>query len=214
VRRRNNIFKHICTTNRNVSPVILQSVLELAVELARQGREDRKIGTIFTIGDEENVLKYSRSLILDPLHGNADKLKKIDNPGIRETVKELAQLEGAVVVSNKGVVISAARYLEAPTEGIALPLGLGARHLAAAAISKHTNAVAIVLSLSSIILVFNDGEIAGELLPELWSVGRQSIFIPNPHIEESHEKNITVVTKKHMKEEIIAQKIVKIVPNQ
>lgn len=190
-----NIFKHICTQERNVSPVVLQSVLELAVELARQGREGRKIGTIFTIGDEVNVIKCSRSLILDPLQGHADNLKKIDNSGMRETVKELAQLDGAFVISNSGVVISAARYLEAPSEGVILPLGLGARHLAAAAISKHTSAVAVVVSLSSIILVFDDGEIFGEVLPELWAVGRESIFISNPHIEESKKETITVVTK-------------------
>jgi DNA integrity scanning protein DisA with diadenylate cyclase activity len=175
---------------------VLQSVLELAVELAREGREGRRIGTIFMIGDEENVLKYSRSLILDPLMGHSHDLKKIDNPGMRETVKELAQLDGAFVLSNDGVVLSAARYLEAPSRGIVLPLGLGARHLAAAAMSKHTNAVAVVVSLSSIIIVFEDGEIAGEVLPELWTVGRESIFIPHPHIEESRKENITVVTKK------------------
>jgi DNA integrity scanning protein DisA with diadenylate cyclase activity len=46
--RMSNIFRHICSPVRNVSSAVLQSVLELAVELARQGREGRKIGTIFT----------------------------------------------------------------------------------------------------------------------------------------------------------------------
>jgi DNA integrity scanning protein DisA with diadenylate cyclase activity len=205
-----NIFKRISTPERNVSPAVLQSVLKLAVEIARQGREGRKIGTIFTIGDELNVLKYSRSLILDPLQGHADDLKKIDIPDIRETVKELAQLDGAFVISNSGVVISAARYLEAPSEAIVLPMGLGARHLAAAAISKHTNAVAIVVSLSSIILVFDDGEIVGEVLPELLTVGRDSIFISHPHFEENQKELITVVTKKHKNKEIIGLRTKKI----
>jgi DNA integrity scanning protein DisA with diadenylate cyclase activity len=191
-----NIFKHISTPQREVSPAILASVLKLAVELARQGREGRKIGTIFTIGDELNVLKYSRSLILDPLQGHADDLKKIDIPDMRETIKELAQLDGAFVISNSGVVISAARYLDAPSEGIVLPLGLGARHLAAAAISNHTKAMSVVVSLSSIILVFDDGEIVGEVLPELLTVGRDSIFVPRPYFEEFKKESITVVTKK------------------
>jgi len=191
-----SIFKHICTSERIVSTVVLQSVLELAVELARQGREGKKIGTIFTIGDESNVLKYSRSLILDPLQGHADDLKKINIPGIRETIKELAQLDGAFVISDKGVVVSAARYLEAPSEGVVLPMGLGARHLAAAAISKYTYAVTVVVSLSTIILVFDDGDIVGQVLPELLSVGRDSIFISNPYFEEFQKESITVVTKK------------------
>jgi DNA integrity scanning protein DisA with diadenylate cyclase activity len=197
VNKMSNIFKHICTTERNIPPTILESTLILAVELARQGREGRKIGTIFTIGDELNVLRYSRSLILDPLQGHADDLKKIDIPDMRETIKELAQLDGAFVISNTGVAISAARYLDAPSEEIVLPLGLGARHLAAAAISKHTNAVAVVVSLSSIILVFDDGEIVGEVLPELMTPCRDSIFILNPYFEENQKECITVVTKKH-----------------
>jgi diadenylate cyclase len=126
------------------------------------------------------------------------ELKRIDNAAMRETVKELAQLDGAFIVSCDGVVLSAARYLEAPAEGVILPLGLGACHVAAAAISLHTNAVAIVVSTSTIVLVFDDGEIVGEILPELLGIGRESIFIPDPIIEESKDKKITVVTRKRV----------------
>jgi len=191
-----NIFKRICTLKRSASAKVLQSVLELSVELAREGREGRKVGTIFTVGDEGHVLRHCRSLILDPLYGHPAESKKIDNAGMRETVKELAQLDGAFIVSDDGVVLSAARYLEAPSEGVVLPLGLGARHVAAAAISLHTNAVAVVLSTSSIVLVFDEGEIIGEVLPELWDIGRESIFISNPLIEENRDQKITVVTRK------------------
>ena len=189
-----NIFKQICTRVREVSPKVLQSGLELSVELAREGREGRKIGTLFTIGDEAHVLRYSRSLILDPLYGHADKLKRIENADMRETVKELAQLDGAFVISGDGVIISAARYLEAPSEGVVLPFGLGARHMAAAAMSFHTNAVAIVVSTSSIVRVFDDGEIVGVIFPESW-VGRESIYIPDPIIEESRDEKVTVVAR-------------------
>ena len=189
------LFRQICTPEREVAPKVLQSVLELAVELAREGREGRKIGTLFTVGDEQNVIQYSRPLILDPLYGHPDHLKRVDNPDMRETVKELAQLDGAFIVSGEGIVLSAARYLEAPTDGVVLPLGLGARHMAAAAMSLHTRAVVIVVSTSSIVRVFDDGEIVGEVLPELWVIGRESIYIPHPQIEESREEHITVVTK-------------------
>ena len=193
-----NIFKRICISERNVSPKVLQSVLELSVELALEGREGRKIGTLFTVGDEEHVLKHCRSLILDPLYGHPEQLKRIDNAAMRETVKELAQLDGAFIVSGEGVIISAARYLDAPSERVVLPLGLGARHVAAAAISLHTTAVAIVVSSSSIVLTFDDGEIVGEILPELFGIGRDSIFIPDPIIEESKDKKIAIVTRKRV----------------
>ncbi|MEP7334839.1 MAG: hypothetical protein ABI717_03570, partial [Actinomycetota bacterium] len=37
----------------------LELVVQLAVELAREGREGRKIGTLFVIGDVEAVLEQS-----------------------------------------------------------------------------------------------------------------------------------------------------------
>ncbi len=190
-----NIFKQICTPERRVDPEVLNSVLELAVELAREGREGRKIGTLFTVGDAENVLRLSRPLILDPLFGHPEELKHISSPDIRETVKELAQLDGAFVIDDRGVVVSAARYLEASGEGVDLPLGLGTRHFAAAAMSKQTNAVAVVVSTSSVVRVFDDGEIVGEILPELWLISRASIYIRQPQIEERPEEKITVVVK-------------------
>lgn len=190
-----NIFEKICTPERDVSPELLQSVLELCVELAREGREGRKIGTLFTIGDEENVLRFSRPLILDPLAGHPPELKKVDRADMRETIKELAQLDGAFVVSSDGVVISAARFLEAPSKNVKLPLGLGARHMAAAAMSQHTNAIAVVVSTSSVVRVFDDGEIVGEVLPEIWLMHRSSSYIIRPLVEEKKDENITVVTK-------------------
>ena len=159
------IIEKICSPERDVSAVILRSVLRLASELVREGREGTKIGTIFVAGDEENVLKYSRPLILDPLFGHPDHAKKIEDPDMRETIKELSQLDGAFIISSKGVVLSAARYLEAPTSDVNLPTGLGARHMAAAAISLHTKAVAVVVSTSSVVRVFDDGRIVGKIIP-------------------------------------------------
>ena len=64
-----------------------------------RGGEGRKIGTLFVFSDEKEVLKRSRPLILDPLFGHPPELKKIGDPNMRETIKELAQLDGAFVVS-------------------------------------------------------------------------------------------------------------------
>ena len=46
---------------------VLEELIELAVELAREGREGRKVGTLFVFGDHEEVLERSRPLLLDPL---------------------------------------------------------------------------------------------------------------------------------------------------
>jgi DNA integrity scanning protein DisA with diadenylate cyclase activity len=160
-----DLIKKVCTPERRISPEVLESLLNLSLEIAREGREGRKIGTIFTLGDEDRVLAYSRPLILDPLFGHPEEVKMIADQDMQETIKELAQLDGAFVVTGKGIVISAARYLEAPTRGVVIPTGLGARHMAAAAISLYTKAVAVVVSTSSVVRIFLDGKIVGKLLP-------------------------------------------------
>ena len=129
------IFCGICNEKRGINPETLKHTVILAVEIAREGREGRKIGTMFVVGDSPEVLQHSRSLILDPLFGHPDESKLIHLADMRETVKELAQLDGAFVVSDEGVVVSACRYIDAFSEGIKLPLGLGSRHVAAASIS-------------------------------------------------------------------------------
>ncbi len=163
-----DLFKEICSEKRHVNTRVLQQTITLAVEIAREGREGRKIGTLFVVGDSEEVLRTSRPLILDPLYGHPDESKRIDDPEVRETLKELAQLDGAFVVSDDGVVVSAARYLDASSKDVHIPLGLGSRHLASASVSRHTNAVAIAVSESSMVRMFDDGELVSEIIPEIW----------------------------------------------
>ena len=152
-----NTFNQICAPKKHCDADVLEHTIQLAVEIAREGREGRKIGTLFVIADEKEVLKRSRLLILDPLYGHPEEKKRICDPDMRETVKELAQLDGAFIVGGNGVVISAARYINASSRRIELPLGLGSRHVAAASISRDTQAVAVVVSESSVVRVFNEG---------------------------------------------------------
>src|SRR5208337_1292522 len=102
-----DIPSEICSENRGVNPDTLKEVIILALEIAHEGREGRRIGTMFAVSDAENVLKHSRSLILDPLLGHLAKVKQISDTDMRETIKELAQLHGAFVVSDEGTVVSA-----------------------------------------------------------------------------------------------------------
>jgi diadenylate cyclase len=172
---KSQLFEEICSEKRQVDKQVLEHTISLAVEIAREGREGRKIGTLFVVGDSGEVTKRSKPLILDPLHGHPDETKQIENPDTRETIKELAQLDGAFLVSNAGVVLSAARYIDAASDSLDLPLGLGSRHMAGASISRQTNAVAVVVSESSMVRMFDDGELVSEIVPELWMIdGYQS----------------------------------------
>src|SRR6516225_6508305 len=166
------MFESILCQVTDFDPEILESLIGLAVEIAREGREGRRIGTLFTLGDEQAVLTRSRALILNPLEGHPESARHISDPNLRGTIKELAQLDGAFVVSSAGVVLAACRYLDAAASPMELPLGLGSRHIAAAHISSATNAIGIVVSESSVVRLFCHGSLIGEIIPELWMMKR------------------------------------------
>lgn len=162
------IFSDAFLAARGVDGATLGHVTRIALELAREGREGRKIGALFTVDDHPAVLARSRPLILDPLKGHPDEDKVVTDANVRETLKELAQLDGAFVISGDGVAIAAARYLSASAEGVVLPMGLGSRHVAAASITLRTDAVAVVVSESSMVRIFDDGELVREIVPDVW----------------------------------------------
>ncbi|WP_235401674.1 DNA integrity scanning protein DisA nucleotide-binding domain protein [Rubrobacter aplysinae] len=189
-----DIFKDVCTGRRGVDPGVLEQTIVLAVEVAREGREGRKIGTLFVVGDSESVIGSSKPLILDPLAGHPDDVKHIADPDVRETLKELAQLDGAFVVSDAGTVLSAARYIDTTSDNLNVPLGLGSRHMAAASVSSRTGAVAVVVSESSMVRLFDDGELVSEITPELWMWGRYSSHLSGkPTSTQAHDE-VTVVS--------------------
>lgn len=186
------MFKTICGKVRHCNRENLEPVIELAVEIAREGREGRRIGTLFTFGDADAVLARSRPLILDPLAGHSDEAKNIRDQNLRGTIKELAQLDGAFVVSDSGVVVSACRYLDAMASDVVLPFGLGSRHVAGGSISQVTDAVAVVVSESSMVRVFDDGKLVAEIIPELWLLDRYNIQLRAPYREE-HQGDLAVL---------------------
>ena len=179
------MFESILCQVTEYDSEIIESLIELAVEIAREGREGRRIGTLFTLGDEEAVLAKSRSLILNPLEGHPASLRNITDPNLRGTVKELAQLDGAFVVSSAGIVIAACRYLDAAASPIEIPLGLGSRHIAAAHISSATRAIAVVVSESAVVRLFCHGALIGEIIPELWMMKRYDFQSGGPVVKET-----------------------------
>lgn len=192
---RAELLRDICDKDRGINQYTLERVIWLAVEIAREGREGRKIGAMFVVADADATLQHSRCLILDPLwHHPADR-KRIDDPNLRETVKELAQLDGAFIVSDDGVVLSACRYISASAAGIELPLGLGSRHMAAASITKQTKAIAVVVSESAVVRIFDEGELISEIIPELWMLRRYGLHLAGPYSLRKAE-DVTIASKR------------------
>lgn len=144
----------------------LKAVVDVAAEIGREGREGKSVGTLIVVGDSREVLARSRTLGFDPFKGYKRKERNLRDSRVREAIKEIAQLDGAFVVSRDGTVEAACRIIDAPTTGLTLPKGLGTRHWAAAAITKVTASVAVVVSQSTgTVRLFQDGEIVLRIAP-------------------------------------------------
>ena len=138
----------------------LKTVVDLAVEIGREGREGKPVGTLFVVGDTRKVLASSHALVFDPVRGYSRKERNLFDPKVREGIKEIAQMDGAFVVNPDGTVEAASRYIDASAESITLSKGLGARHWAAAAVTRKTKAVAIAVSESNgTVRIFANGEV-------------------------------------------------------
>jgi DNA integrity scanning protein DisA with diadenylate cyclase activity len=144
----------------------LKVVIDLAVQIGREGREGKKVGTMFVVGDTRKVLMHCKDSGFDPLRGYARKHRNLHDPRTREDIKEIAQMDGAFVVSSDAVVERSRQIIEVMHADLALSKGLGSRHWAGAAISQKTKAVAIVVSQSSgTVRLFQYGELVMRIEP-------------------------------------------------
>jgi DNA integrity scanning protein DisA with diadenylate cyclase activity len=150
-----------------VAPSVFESIVELAVEIGIEGWEGHALGALFVVGDVERVLVASRQLSLNPFQGYPEAARNLVDPAVREAVRGFATLDGAFVVREDGVVEAAGRYLQLePRPDVTVPLGVGARHMAAALVTAATDAIAIVVSQTSgRVRVFRKGAVVLEITP-------------------------------------------------
>src|SRR5262249_52187240 len=127
----------------------LRPVVNLALAIGREGREGHPVGTMFVVGDTRKVLTMSRPMNFNPFRGYSAAKRDVRKRSVREQIKDIAQLEGAILIRRDGVAVAACMRIEAPDKGFTVSKGLGTRHAAAAAISKATKAIAICVSQSS-----------------------------------------------------------------
>ncbi len=145
---------------------VLRAVVDLATEIGREGREGQPIGTILVVGDTRRVLKMSSFLNFNPFRGYTKAERDIRKRDVREQIKEIAKLDGAILIGRDGIAEAACLYLDVPSDGIDLAKGFGSRHMAAAGISRHTKAIAFAISQSSgTVRVFQDGQVKLHIEP-------------------------------------------------
>ncbi|ELZ13048.1 DUF5912 domain-containing protein [Natrinema thermotolerans] len=147
-------------------PEVVKSVLEVAIELGKKGQKGKPVGALFVVGDAGKVMNKSRPLSYNPFEKSH---VHVGDPIVNVMLKEFSRLDGAFIISDAGKIVSAYRYLEPSAEGVDIPKGLGARHMAGGAITRDTNAIAIVLSESDgLVRAFKAGELILEVDPEAY----------------------------------------------
>ncbi len=149
-----------------VSEQVFKTVLTIAIEISREGREGHAIGTAFLVGDAGDVMAKSRQLVLNPFEGHSREKRLITDSETSDNIKEFAQLDGVFVIAADGVVEAAGRYITIDTGIVKLQRGLGTRHFSVAAITSVTHALGVVVSQSGgTIRIFKDGKIVFTLKP-------------------------------------------------
>jgi diadenylate cyclase len=137
----------------------LRAVVDLATEIGREGREGHPVGTLFVVGDARKVMSMSRPMNFNPFKGYSKEARDVRKRAVREQLKDIAQMEGAIIINRDGFAEAACMRIEAPAKGYTLSMGLGTRHAAAAAITKSTKAIAVAVSQSSgTVRIFQNGE--------------------------------------------------------
>ncbi|MFT3917018.1 MAG: diadenylate cyclase [Anaeromyxobacteraceae bacterium] len=150
------------------SSQVVESLIHTAMEIGAEGYEGNPVGTIIVVGDATAVMEKSRQLILNPFQGISEAERNALDPPIREAVKTFSALDGAFVIREDGVVLAAGRYLLTMSRDVKLPMGLGARHSAAASITAESKCVAVTVSQTTgTVRVFREGGIVLELRQRL-----------------------------------------------
>lgn len=164
----------------------LKTVIDLASQIGREGREGKKVGTIFVLGDTRRVIQHCKDSGFDPLKGYKREMRNLFDAKVREDIKEIAQMDGAFVVAPDGVIEKSRQIIEVSHADLTLSKGLGARHWAGAAISQITKAIGIVVSQSSgTVRLFQNGDTVLRIEPMDHAVKWQEFNYdpPNPDPE-------------------------------
>jgi DNA integrity scanning protein DisA with diadenylate cyclase activity len=168
----------------------LRLVVELATEIGREGREGKPVGALLVLGDTRKVLSMTRPINFNPFRGYSNEERDLRDKQVREAIKELAKLDGAIIINRDGIAVSACVQLDVSGDGVKVMKGFGTRHGAAAAITRKTHAIALAVSSSSgTVRIFQNGEVVLHIeplaRPHIWQPFR--LESQEPEREESED---------------------------
>ncbi len=163
----------------------IKAVVDLAVDIGREGREGKAVGTLFVVGDTRKVLDHSSDSGVDPYRGYNKSYRNLMDPKVQEDAKEIAQLDGAFIVSADGFIERSRQMLEVSHEDLKMSKGLGSRHWAAAAITRKTKAVSVVVSQSTgTVRLYQNGFLILQIVPTDKAIKWQEFSFEPPQAGE------------------------------
>lgn len=185
-RMRRFTVRDLQTLESSVPLKTIKAVVDLASQIGREGREGKAVGTMFVVGDTRKVLEHSSDGGVDPFRGYNKRHRNLLDPKVQEDAKEVAQLDGAFVVTSDGVIERSRQMLEVTHEDLKMTKGLGSRHWAAAAITRKTKAVSVVVSQSTgTVRLYQNGFLILQIVPMDKAVKWQEFaFEPPPQSSE------------------------------
>jgi DNA integrity scanning protein DisA with diadenylate cyclase activity len=155
----NPLVKAMKECQERIKPEVMSAIMNIACDIALAGREGKRVGTAFILGDFEEVMKRSHQIIINPYAGHDETYRNLLDKKNWESIKEFAQLDGVFVISDTGLILAAGRYLDVDGKNVDIEKGLGGRHVSAAAISRDTVAIAVVISESGgVIRIYKDAK--------------------------------------------------------
>ena len=151
-----------------IRPSVLEIAINVACKIGQISRSGKNIGTIIMLGDSVEVLKGSKQLIPNPFQGHEDAARRLTDSDTQNAIIELSKLDGAFVLRGDGFIQSAGTFLATFDVEVKIPSGFGARHMAAAAVTKRTAATAIVVSATDgHVRAFSGGAMVLQLDPNV-----------------------------------------------
>jgi diadenylate cyclase len=155
----NPLVKAMKECQERIKPEVMSAIMNLSFDIALTGREGKRVGAAFILGDSEEVMKRSHQIILNPYAGHDETYRSILDKKNWESIKEFAQLDGVFVIDETGLIRAAGRYLDVDAKNVDIEKGLGGRHVSAAAISRDTVAIAVTVSESGgVIRIYKDAK--------------------------------------------------------
>jgi DNA integrity scanning protein DisA with diadenylate cyclase activity len=151
-----------------IRPSVLEIVITVACKIGQIARSGKNIGAIIMLGDSLEVLRGARQLIPNPFQGHGEADRRISDSDTQNALVELSKLDGAFVLRGDGYIQTAGTFLATFDVEVNIPPGFGARHVAAAAVTKRTAATAIVVSATDgNVRVFSAGAMVLQLDPNV-----------------------------------------------